>query len=182
MIYCTLRCSAVHTHCITSRQQKFFIVIHWGDTRHTPFLLNGLEESYCLIICFRRPRLGSSKSFLPASFFEMFTRIDPTCSNGSSETCETKDIREYSDIHMTIFEWLQNEQFEAKNFCFCNTKMWSWPSKMQTILEPKHLCPTKQNINFQDLMAAINSQDYLKWSKEQEANFILCFFIDMYQV
>lgn len=51
---------------------------------HTPFFLNGLLESNCLIICFRSPRLGSSKSFLAASCFDMFTSMEATCSNGSS--------------------------------------------------------------------------------------------------
>ena len=49
---------------------------------HTPFFLNGLLESNCLIICFESPWLGSSKSFLAASYFDMFTSMEATCSNG----------------------------------------------------------------------------------------------------
>lgn len=51
---------------------------------HTPFFLNELFESNCLIICFKRPRFGSSKSSLPARCFVMLTSMEPTCSKESS--------------------------------------------------------------------------------------------------
>ena len=54
---------------------------------HTPFFRNGFVESNCLTICFSIPRLGSNNIFLPESFFEMFTSMEPTCSNGSSVGC-----------------------------------------------------------------------------------------------
>lgn len=51
----------------------------------TPFFRNELVESNCLMTCFRSPRFGSRRSFLPASFFEIFTSIEPTCSKGSPD-------------------------------------------------------------------------------------------------
>ena len=100
---------------------------------HTPFFLNGLLESNCLIIYFRSPRLGSSKSILAASGFDMFTSMEATCLNGyamkildqhcgvnkgnfkfanQNKTLKTK-IR-------TITQWSQNnlETFCGKTFMY----------------------------------------------------------------
>lgn len=51
---------------------------------HTPFFLNELFESNCLIICFKRARFGSSRSSLPVRCFVMLTSMEPTCSKESS--------------------------------------------------------------------------------------------------
>ena len=70
-----------HTHIPFQKLSRKNLVI---SMEHTPFFLNGLLESNCLIIYFRSPRLRSNKSFLAASCFDMFTCVEATCSNRSS--------------------------------------------------------------------------------------------------
>lgn len=60
---------------------------------YTPFFRSRLVASNCGRICLRRLRLGSNRIFLPASIFEMFTSIEPTCSKGSSASDSTEKRR-----------------------------------------------------------------------------------------
>lgn len=83
---------------------------------NTPFFRNGLGESNCLIICLRSPRLGSSRSFLPASFCEIFTSIEATCSKESpdrDEKAKNHNMR-FDVIIVTYKEQLQKANLIKK--------------------------------------------------------------------